>query len=86
MFGQLVFCALLIALGLQLFFKPSWYAFLIDTYLNYSDHNRFWGSVCMLAGVTFLALVIRRRMKNKKKGDHEVGGGYKGASKRDDRV
>jgi hypothetical protein len=64
---KIVFGTALFAFGLKVFIKPRWYAFLRDTYLDFSDHNHFLGVVFMLLGSAFLWLVIRHEVRNRKK-------------------
>ena len=74
--------------GLQVFFKPRLHNLYYGFYWDFTDHNRFWGSVCMLVGVAFLSLSIWHRIKNKTKGHGRQGNKEAGADKhkgRDDR-
>ena len=70
--AKLGFGVTLILFGLRLFFKPQWYAILRDTHMDFSDHHRFWGVVCILAGGIFLWIVLQQRVK-KRKGVQKAG-------------
>jgi hypothetical protein len=57
----------LFGFGLQIFIQPKWYAFLRQTYMDFSDHNRFWGVIWMFGGSLLIWIAIRQKMKSKEK-------------------
>ncbi len=67
-FGQILFGIAVFLFGLRIFVSPRWYAIFKDTYVDFGDHHRFWGSVSMFAGLAFsvLALWIKARSKKSK--------------------
>ncbi len=68
-FAQVGFGVTLFLFGLRIYVSPRWYAVFKDTYLDFSDHNRFWGSVCMVVGAAFVALTVWLRTKSKRKSE-----------------
>ena len=55
--GQICFGILVFLFGLRIFISPKWYAILKDTYLDFSDHNRFCGSVSMVSTPFFFVSI-----------------------------
>jgi hypothetical protein len=72
--GSIAFGAFVVLFGLQVFFKPRWYAPLRSTYMDFSGYHHFWGIVWILAGSLFIWLSIRQRTRSKEKERQSKGG------------
>jgi hypothetical protein len=69
---KVAFGAGLVIVGLRMFVQPKWHNFLRDYYVDVSGYNWFWGSICTLAGIVFLSLAIKQRIKKQKTGKRET--------------
>jgi uncharacterized membrane protein HdeD (DUF308 family) len=63
---------LIIVFGLELFFRPKWYSVKYSYYFDFTGYNYLFGSICILWGVLFLWIGIRKRKKKRAgKGEEE---------------
>lgn len=63
---------MMILVGLKLFFFPRWYSHKYSHLFDFTGYNYLLGSVCILWGLLFLWLEIRKR-KRRRQGKKEKG-------------